>query len=334
MITGGGPRRPAPRHTARGANRMRQIGTLADGPSAHRLADYLLTQGIETQLTPQDGHWEVWVRDEDRVARARDELVAFTANPDEPRFRAAARRAADLRRDEERADHLYRKRQVDFGARMRGSVRATRPVTAGLIVFCVFVYVLTGWGNGNSWLAQQLFITPFHTADGAAYFNGLDAIARGQVWRLVTPIFLHFSPWHLIGNSFWLYYLGAQIEARRGPVRYLALVLVLAVLSNLAEYYLGGLRIGEGRVTLQFHPTFGGMSGVVFGLFGFVWMKMRFQPELGLAMSGDAIVFSLLWLVFCFSGMAGPVANAAHAGGLLIGIAIGAAPAILRGLWR
>ncbi len=57
-------------------------------------------------------------------------------------------------------------------------------------------------------------------------------ILAGQVWRLVTPIFLHFGPFHLLFNMVFLYLLGGMIEERRGPWRYLLLGLVCAVLSN------------------------------------------------------------------------------------------------------
>jgi GlpG protein len=132
----------------------------------------------------------------------------------------------------------------------------------------------------------------------------------------------------------WLYYLGNQIEFRRGPVRYVALLLVIAVFSNLAEYYVGALRLSDGRLTSQEHPNFGGMSGVVFGLFGYVWMKMRFEPDLGLWMSPQTFLFSMLWFFFCLTGLAGSIANGAHVSGLLIGVVIGAASPLFRRLRR
>ena len=43
------------------------------------------------------------------------------------------------------------------------------------------------------------------------------------------------------------------------------LVLVIAALSNLGQYFVSG-------------PNFCGISGVVYGLFGYIWMKGRFDP--------------------------------------------------------
>ncbi len=313
---------------------MRQIGTIPEERAARALADYLLTQHIETRLKPQAGGWEVWVLDEDRVARAREELAAFVANPADLRFASAARTAAELRRAEARADASYRRRQVDLGDRLRRAGRF-RPVTAALIAVSVAVAVDTNFGNSNDERLQQLYIAPFQPVrQGWVKTDGLSPVLGGQVWRLVTPIFLHFGPMHLLFNMMWLYYLGGEIEARRGSLRFLALVLVIAVVSNLAQYALGGLTREGGEFVWQFSGRFGGMSGVVFGLFGYVWMKMRFEPELGLAVSQQMFILTMIWFVFCFTGLAGPIANYAHAAGLAAGVAAGAAPALWRRLRR
>lgn len=309
---------------------MRQIGTMPEERSARTLADYLLTQGIETQLIPEAGGWEIWVRDEDRLPAAKEALTAFSANPSDPRFHSAADAAAAIRQADERANDRYRRQSVDLAERFGSPATRLQPVTLTLIVLSVATTIFTAYGDHKLWLSQWLFITPFVSADGFVYFPGLAPIRSGEVWRLVTPIFLHFSLVHLAGNMLWLYYLGSQIEARRGSIRFLLIVLIVAVLSNLAEYALGGLRFEQGRWTTHYNPSFGGMSGVVFGLFGYVWMKMRFEPEHGLAISQQAFVLSLLWFVWCFTGMAGSIANAAHAGGLVAGMILGASPA----LWR
>src|SRR5262249_9751338 len=64
----------------------------------------------------------------------------------------------------------------------------------------------------------------------------LDTLRRGEVWRLITPMFIHWSFFHLLFNMFWLKDLGGAIELRRGTWRLLALVLLSALIPFFAEF--------------------------------------------------------------------------------------------------
>jgi GlpG protein len=150
----------------------------------------------------------------------------------------------------------------------------------------------------------------------------LSTMRSGQVWRLVSDIFVHWSILHLLFNMFWLRDLGGMIERQRGGVKLLALVLVTALLSNFAEY------------VWSFPVASGGMSGVVYGLFGYVWMKGRFERQLGMGVSRETVFIMLAWLVLCMTGLIGPIANAAHVAGLLVGVVVGYAPSVTRRLTR
>ncbi len=158
------------------------------------------------------------------------------------------------------------------------------------------------------------------------YWRLLSEIRSGQIWRLVTPIFIHFGPLHLVFNMMTLLLLGGQVESRRGSIRMGLLVLILAVASNLAEYYLGHPSIANGWILFQSSPQFGGMSGVLFGLFGYAWMKSRFEPRLGLNLPRETVYLMLVWFFLCLLGVIPGIANGAHAGGLLLGLLIGYAP--------
>ena len=60
---------------------MRRIGTLQDGSAAHRFGDYLLTLQIDAAIdessTEAGSQWEIWIRKEDDVERAREEWRQF-----------------------------------------------------------------------------------------------------------------------------------------------------------------------------------------------------------------------------------------------------------------
>jgi GlpG protein len=108
----------------------------------------------------------------------------------------------------------------------------------------------------------------------------------------------------------WLYDLGGMVEARQGRLRLGLIVLVIAVLSNLGQYWMAG-------------PIFGGMSGVVYGLLGYVWMRGKFDPASGLFLHQTTVLMMLIWFFVCLFGWVGRVANTAHAVGLVVGMAWG-----------
>jgi GlpG protein len=313
---------------------MRQIATLDDGVAARKLADFLLTLHIDTHLDQDPAGWAIWVRDEDRVATARQELAEFLKNPADPRYAASTRQADALRRREAKAEESFRRRQLR--PRESGPFNtASRAVSYALIAICVGVGLYSNMGQKTDRL-QTLFIAPYHEwteveAGQTLRFvrwDGLDQIARGKIWRLVTPIFIHLSAMHLLFNMLMLFSFGPLVESRLGPLRFLLLVLVLAVISNLVQYYLGQFTLNNWKHLFEPSPLFGGMSGVLFGLFGYVWMKSRFEPESGFSLHPQTVAFLMIWLFIGLSGLLSGIANGAHAGGLVGGMLIG-----LAGYW-
>jgi membrane associated rhomboid family serine protease len=136
-------------------------------------------------------------------------------------------------------------------------------------------------------------------------------VMSGEVWRLVTPIFIHFGLLHIFFNMMWLWDLGRALEILRGPGFLALFVAVTGIASNIAQY-----------VVTQ-SPTFGGMSGVVYALLGYVWMQGRFNRSFGFALHRSTVVMMIGWFVLCWTGLLGPIANWAHAAGLLVGMAWG-----------
>ena len=137
---------------------------------------------------------------------------------------------------------------------------------------------------------------------------------QNQWWRLVTPMFLHFSLAHLAFNSLWIYILGQQIEKIDGKLIFLTLVLFSSISSNFLQFYWVSSNL------------FGGLSGVIYGLIGYcminemdsVYQRYDIPPALYL--------FMIIWMVLGFLGLLdlfgfGSVANFAHLGGLVSGIA-------------
>ena len=146
------------------------------------------------------------------------------------------------------------------------------------------------------------------------YARALPEIRQGQLWRLVTPVFLHFGLFHIVFNMLWTWELGRLIEARQGAVALLGLSALLGVISNLGQYWVAG-------------PLFGGMSGVVYGYFGYLWMLGLFHPAFGIRLNPPVVYLMLGWFVLGWTGILEllfnlRVANTAHTGGLISGIVL------------
>jgi GlpG protein len=192
-----------------------------------------------------------------------------------------------------------------------GSLRGV-PVTLTLILLSVAGFLLVYLRAPFEWLSLLTF-SPFIEQGGAISFES----ANGQYWRMITPAFLHFGWLHIVFNSLWLWELGSRVEKILGHLNMLGLFLMTAVVSNLGQYLFGGPAL------------FGGMSGVVYGLLGFSWVAATLQPRWSFRPSRSIMLLMVGWLVFCMLGIVeglgfGAVANAAHLGGLLCGVALGA----------
>lgn len=151
----------------------------------------------------------------------------------------------------------------------------------------------------------------------------LELLAELEVWRWVTPILLHFSALHLAFNCAVVIELGRRVERVLRAGGFWLLVLALAVVSNLAQYALGD------------SPLFGGLSGVAYGLLGFVIAMRRLVPEepawhLPPGVAVGLVVFLVLFSTGVTEAFGLYVANAAHWGGFLTGLALG----VLRGSRR
>lgn len=286
---------------------MRKLKDFTDKAAAETAANYLETQGIECRVRDAAEGWAVWViRDED-MERARPLAHELT-----PERLAALDEQPELRRSAEqtRKQREAARRPV-FAPRIAGRDQQPGPWgagVAGLMAVSVLVAVLSGVGSRPLW---GLYIAPVDLVRGI--FLPLDWT---QAWRLVTPIFLHFGFMHIVFNMMWLRQLGSVIEQQEGTVRLLVLVVVAAALSNLAQYWVRG-------------PRFGGMSGVNYALFAFCWMQARYAPGSGYRLSSTTTALMMGWLILCGTGLMGPVANVAHAGGLIVGLLWGA-PSFVR----
>ena len=294
---------------------MRQIGSISDPAQAQVFVDYLMILGIPAQAESDEAGWVIWVRDENDVETARSNLAEFETNPDDLLYADVGREAKKLRDAELSRRRKAAKRTVDMRNQWSRPMSRRAPMVMTLIGLSILLGLLSGLGELRD---GQIMRTLGFADTGTDLIpgDGLQQIRQGQIWRLVTPIFLHGGALHLIFNMYWLYILGIQVEVLKGTVRFGLIVLAIAVISNLAQFFIGG------------GPNFYGMSGVVFGILGYIWIKQQYEPASGFQLQSFTFFFLIIYMVIGFLGVIGNIANWAHLGGLLSGMAIAYIPVL------
>jgi len=316
---------------------MRQIGILENQDQAERLTAFLITQGIPAHLDQEDASWAIWVRDEDHLDEAKDVLEQFARNPDDSRYQGARREASAILNGESKRREEARKNVIQMHGRWNRSASRRSPLVVAVILLCVVVFLLSGL-NANPASSVAMRTLSFCDTMQPTDWNEdrladrLVDIRAGQVWRIVTPIFLHGGIFHLAFNMYMFHLFGRVIENRRGALRLALIMLVVALISNLAQ----GLAPSDWG-TFRGGPGFLGLSGVVYGLLGYLWMKTTYEPDSGLYVSGGTVAFLMIWMLLGFAGILdllfrGSIANLAHGVGFLTGLAIGYWPELLRRL--
>lgn len=174
-----------------------------------------------------------------------------------------------------------------------------------LVTLCALIFIYTRMGGERS------AVEPFFISDPLLGGKAMPEVFSGHVWRLFTPILIHFGILHILFNMMLLFQLGSMIEARQGTFKLLLLILGTAAISNVAQLQVTG------------SPRFGGMSGVVYAMAGYAWIQGRLNRESGLFLDGTSMLFLLVWGAICYMGWVGPVANTAHAVGLISGLVWG-----------
>jgi rhomboid protease GluP len=136
-------------------------------------------------------------------------------------------------------------------------------ITPLLVILNTLVFIATSMAFKI--LPVLLSISQFHlskgeTIDDKMYllfgFNHRTEVLNGQVWRLLTSTFQHFSVVHLFFNMVALVYIGSLIECKLGKWNYLFIYLFTGIISGVTS------------VMFNYTQISAGASGAIFGLFG------------------------------------------------------------------
>lgn len=267
---------------------MIKLITLTNPRMAQAFIDYMASRQIDIKMMPEGGgQFALWLTDGQHQIEAEAELKHFLQEPTAKKYQAASWDVADSRK----AQFRYR------SPSMLDMVKAKAgPFTLFVMGLCLLIFALQQFG-----MAEPVF--------AALHFPAYEG-QQWQFWRWVTHAILHFSVIHIAFNLLWWWQLGGDIEKKLGSGPLVKLFLLSAALSGAGQYWVEG-------------ANFGGLSGVVYALVGYLWVLGARAPQLGLSMPKPVIGFMLVWLILGFVQPFMAIANTAHLAGLLAGVGIG-----------
>lgn len=139
----------------------------------------------------------------------------------------------------------------------------------------------------------------------------LNSSAYTQIWRFVTPIFLHGSLQHIVFNLVALLIFGGMLEALIGGKKFLIVFFVTGIIANL--------------VSVNFYTSSLGASGAIFGVIGALILV---RPTLAVWAFGfpmPVFLAGIIWVLIDIFGIFNPgeVANLAHLSGIFSGLVLG-----------
>lgn len=160
------------------------------------------------------------------------------------------------------------------------------------------------------------------------------AVLSGDTWRLLLPAFIHGSDLHVLYNCTSLLYKGVTLESELGSVHFLALILYLAVTSNVLYVIVAVSAASLGYKAMMSNCVVG-FSAVIFGLKVVVNSSQRYtvsaQRIFGLSMPGGVSPWAELVLA---SVMMPNVSFLGHLCGILAGLLYLYLPKLARPLWQ
>jgi len=138
-------------------------------------------------------------------------------------------------------------------------------------------------------------------------------VSEGDWFRLITALFVHGGIFHVLFNSYALYYFGSIVESFYGPEKFFVSYLASGIAGNLATHF------------FYYHSISVGASGAIFGLIGMLFVAgfkrdtpFFLRPVTGLSL----LPIVLINIVYGFLPGTN-INNAAHLGGFLMGMVMG-----------
>jgi len=140
-------------------------------------------------------------------------------------------------------------------------------------------------------------------------------VQRGELWRLITAMFLHGGWLHWLANSWALYQLGTLYEVLFGSKRFALIYFSTGIIAGVAS-------------SMYNHGPAVGASGAVFGIMGaFIFSIIRSPLYRHQPWTRGLIAQLVFWIVVNLAiGYLPFIDNVAHIGGLISGLLLGLIP--------
>jgi GlpG protein len=258
--------------------------SIANISAAYVFADYMATKGIIIRVQINNKKADLYLDNPNNFSTVNQELQQFIQHPNHPCYAEASWQKGHITNSPIMPTKAFNLIKVG-------------PCTLIITILCIIMFI------AKNIFGVQILL---------AYFGfPVNSYVYGDIWRWITPIFLHFSLLHLIFNLSWWWYLGGMIERQRKILKLLEITIIAGLISN-------------GSEALFSNPYFGGLSGVVYALMGYTWFMGKFKPTKGVYLDNGVILIAIIWLFAGFTGYLGPIANVAHITGLLVGLGLAA----------
>lgn len=267
---------------------MIHITSFANPRMAQAFVDYMAGQNIHLSLQPsqEQALYELWLEDDQFINQVRQELDTFLQNPNDPRYLAASWQTGN-------ADTQFQYRNFLTWGYLK---EQSGPLTIAVILLSIIVY---------------LWVEMTDAREVLRYLAWPIGDQQSELWRWISPAFVHFSLSHIGFNLALWWFLAGQVERKLGTGKLFTILLVSALFSNWGQ-------------SLFSENNFGGLSGVVYALVSYVWLTGERNPESGVNVPRGLMIFSIIWLFFGYFDILGMhIANAAHTSGLIIGLLMG-----------
>jgi rhomboid protease GluP len=168
-----------------------------------------------------------------------------------------------------------------------------------LILLNVIIFILGEFIDGN-------------TSFAVFFAQEKGKIMDGEVWRLLTSIFIHWDLNHLINNMIGLLLYGSLLETRLGRSQFILIYLIAGLMGSIFSFILPPLT--PCPVTFCYSA---GASGAIFGLMGVSFIVLSKE-------TGRIYLYGLIYIIYSVVVSFQPnIGVWAHIFGLIAGLLYG-----------